>query len=109
MWSACSWAGRADRGSRCDRYLLGALFAFEGRHQPVHSYLERELHKYPLTSIPLSGDQLLAKIAAISERADRVTQPELLAIVDQLLRPAGFGEVFDDWGAKYPWMQSVRG
>ena len=90
-------------------YLLGVLFAFEGRHQPFYSYLERELHTYPLKSIPMSGDELLAKIAAVSERADLATQQELLAMVDALVRPAGFGDVFDDWDAKYPWMQSFRG
>jgi hypothetical protein len=90
-------------------YLLSVLFAREGRHQPFYSYLVRELHKYPLTSIPLSGDELLAKIAVVSENADLATQQELLAMVDALLRPAGFGDVFDDWGTKYPWMQSFRG
>lgn len=90
-------------------YLLGVLFAFEGRHQPFYSYLERELHKYPLVSIPLSGDQLLAKIAAVSERTDLATQQELLSMVDALVRAAGFGDVFDDWGTKYPWMQSFTG
>jgi len=30
-------------------------------------------------------------------------------MVDALLRPAGFGEVFDDWEEKYTWMQSLRG
>jgi hypothetical protein len=29
-------------------------------------------------------------------------------MVDALVRPAGFGDVFDDWGAKYPWMRSFR-
>ena len=29
-----------------------------------------------------------------------------LHVVDAFLRPAGFGDVFDDWGAKYRWMQS---
>jgi hypothetical protein len=90
-------------------YLLGVLFAFEGRHQPFYSYLERELHMYPLASLPMTGDQLLAKIAVVSENADLATQQELLAMVDELLRPDGFGDVFDDWGAKYPWMQSFRG
>jgi hypothetical protein len=90
-------------------FLLDVLFAFEGRHRPFYSYLEREIRKYPLTRLPLSGDQLLAKIAAMSESADLATQQELLAMVDALLRPAGFGDVFDDWGAKYPWMQSFRG
>jgi hypothetical protein len=37
------------------------------------------------------------------------TQQELLAMVDALLRPAGFGDVFDEWGEKYPWMQSFTG
>jgi hypothetical protein len=99
------------RSMRCLRLrdTLGVLFAFEGRHQPFYSYLERELHAYPLTSIPISGDELLAKIAVVSERADLATQQELLAMVDALVRPAGFGDVFDDWGAKYPWMQSFKG
>jgi hypothetical protein len=90
-------------------YLLSVLFGREGRHQPFYSYLERELRKYPLTSIPMSGYDLLAKIAAISETADLAAQQELLAMVDALLRPAGYGDVFDDWGAKYPWMQSFKG
>ena len=30
-------------------------------------------------------------------------------MVDALLRPAGYGDMFDDWGDKYPWMQSFRG
>ena len=89
-------------------YLLSVIFAFEGRHQPFYSYLERELRTYPLTRIPLSMDQLLAKIALVSEMADLRAQQQLLALVDALLRPAGFGEVFDSWGAKYPWMQTFR-
>jgi hypothetical protein len=85
------------------------LFGYESRHRPFYGYLERELRTYPLTSIPLSGDQLLAKIDTISASADRATQQELLAMVDTLLRPAGFGDVFDDWGEKYEWMQSFKG
>jgi hypothetical protein len=102
------------RGARLEAhdsigYLLDALFGYESRHRPFYGYLERELRTYPLTSIPLSGDQLLAKIDTISASADRATQQELLATVDMLLRPAGFGDVFDDWDNKYEWMQSFKG
>ena len=57
----------------------------------------------------MSRDQLLAKIAAVSEKAGLRTQQELLAMVDALLRPAGISDVFDDCGTKYPWMQSFTG
>jgi nucleotidyltransferase-like protein len=90
-------------------FLLAVLFGREGRHQPFYSYLERELRKYPLTSIPLTADELLAKLAAISETAELTTQQELLAMVDTLLRPDGYSHVFDDWGAKYSWMQTFKG
>jgi hypothetical protein len=29
-------------------------------------------------------------------------------MVDTLLRPAGFGDVIDDWAEKYEWMQSFK-
>ncbi len=101
------------RGARLEAhdsigYLLDVLFGYESRHRPFYGYLERELRAYPLTSIPLSGDQLLAKIDTSSASADRATQQELLAMVDTLLRPAGFGDVFDDWDEKYAWMQSFK-
>jgi hypothetical protein len=89
-------------------FLLDVLFGYENRHRPFYGYLERELRAYPLTRIPLSSDQLLAKIDAITADADHATQQELLAMVDTMLRPAGFGEVFDDWGDKYRWMQSFQ-
>jgi hypothetical protein len=102
------------RGARLEAhdsigYLLDMLFGYEGRHRPFYGYLERELRKYPLKNGLLSSDDLLAKIDAISASADRATQQELLAMVDALLRPAGFGEVFDDWEEKYAWMQRFKG
>jgi hypothetical protein len=90
-------------------YLLDILFAYEKRHRPYYGYLERELCIYPLTCIPLTSDQLLAKIDAIAASADRATQQELLAMVDALLRPGGFGDVFDSWGADYGWMHDFKG
>jgi len=102
------------RGARLEAhdsigYLLDVLFGYEGRHRPFYGYLERELRMYPLKNGLLSSDDLLTKIDAISASADRSTQQELLALMDTLLRPAGFGEVFDDWDAKYEWMQSFKG
>jgi hypothetical protein len=87
-------------------FLLDVLFAFEGRHRPFHGYLERELEHCPLQHTPLNGTKLLARISAVSEHADLEAQQELLAMVDALVRPEGFGDVFDDWGDKYSWMQS---
>jgi hypothetical protein len=89
--------------------LLDVLFGYEGRHRPFYGYLERELRTYPLRNVLLSSDDLLAKIDAITASADRATQQELLAMVDMLLRPAGFGDVIDDWAEKYEWMQSFKG
>jgi predicted nucleotidyltransferase len=102
------------RGARLEAndsigYLLDVLFGYEGRHRPFYGYLERELRKYPLKSLPISTDDLLAKIGAIDDSADRATQQELLAAVDALLRPAGFGDVFDDWKEKYEWMKTFKG
>ena len=101
------------RGARLEAhdsigYLLDVLFGYAGRHRTFYGYLERELRTYPLTSIPLSGDQLLTQIDLISASADRATQQELLAMADALLRPAGFSDVFDDWDEKYEWMQSFQ-
>jgi hypothetical protein len=101
------------RGARLEAhdsigFLLDVLFGYENRHRPFYGYLERELRAYPLTSIPLSSDQLLTKIDAILIDASPTAQQELLAMVDRLLRPAGFGEVFDDWDEKYQWMQSFQ-
>jgi hypothetical protein len=90
-------------------YLLDVLFGYQGRHRPYYGYLERELRMYPLTCIPLNTDQLLAKIDAIAASADRAAQQELLATVDALLRPDGFGDVFDSWGADYRWMHDFKG
>jgi hypothetical protein len=90
-------------------FLLDVLFGYEGRQRPYYGYLERELRTYPLASLPISGDELLAKIDAIAASADRATQQELLAMVDALLRPAGFGDVIDDWEDKYEWMRSYKG
>jgi hypothetical protein len=90
-------------------FLLDVLFAFERRHRPFYGYLERELERHPLQRLPLGGAELLAKLGAISERADLAAQQELLAMVDALLRPAGFGDVFDDWDEKYPWMLGFKG
>jgi len=102
------------RGARLEAHesigwLLDILFGYEGRHRPYYGYLERELRTYPLVSIALSGDQLLTQIDTITASADRATQQELLAMVDALLRPEGFGDVFDDWAEKYEWMRSFKG
>lgn len=90
-------------------FLLDLLFAHEGRHRAYYGYLEGELRKYPLKHLPLSSDALLAKIDTISANADGATQQEMLAMVDALLRPAGFGQVFDDWNEKYQWMRDFKG
>jgi hypothetical protein len=51
---------------------------------------------------------LLATIDTILASADAAAQQRLLAIVDLLGRLAGCGEVFEDWGDRYPWMQHYR-
>ncbi|MGH2557504.1 MAG: nucleotidyltransferase domain-containing protein [Thermomicrobiales bacterium] len=101
------------RGARLEAadalgYALTVIFAIEGRHRPYFGYLEREPRVYPLQTFPLDPDELLAMIDAVLDEADVPTQQRLLAIVDDLCRPAGFGDVFDGWGADYQWMQTFR-
>ena len=89
-------------------HALTVIFALEGRHRPYYGYLARELEARPLATFPLPTDELLATIDTIHATADAATQQRLLAIIDSLGRQAGCGEVFDEWGADYDWMQRYR-
>jgi len=89
-------------------HALTVIFALEGRHRPYYGYLARELQARPLVAFPLAADELLATIDIILATADPATQQRLLAIIDALGHQAGCGEVFDEWGAKYAWMQRYR-
>ena len=89
-------------------HALTAIFALEGRHRPYYGYLARELEARPLVTFPLPAEELLATIDIILATADAAAQQRLLAIIDALGRHAGCGEVFDEWGADYVWMQRYR-
>src|SRR5215212_8703399 len=89
-------------------HALTVIFALEGRHRPYYGYLARELEARPLAAFPLPADEMLAMIDTILASADAATQQRLLAIIDSLGRRAGCGEVFDEWGDRYPWMQQYR-
>jgi hypothetical protein len=89
-------------------HALTVIFALEGRHRPYYGYLARELEVRPLTTFPLPADDLLAMIDIILATADPAMQQRLLGIIDPLGRQAGCDEVFDEWGARYAWMQRYR-
>jgi predicted nucleotidyltransferase len=106
-------SGGNDLGARLEAadaigHALTVLFALEGRHRPYYGYLARELMARPLGSFPLPADELLSMIDIILASADAPTQQRLLAIVDSLGRQAGCGDVFDEWGDRYAWMQQYR-
>lgn len=77
-------------------FLLGAVFAVEGRVRPFNKYLAWELENYPLAE--WSGPELLAAV----ERAfdgDVRDQQALFREVERRARSLGFGDVLDGWGA----------
>src|SRR5215208_3995216 len=89
-------------------HALTVIFALDGRYRPYYGYLARELEARPLTTFPLPAGDLLAMIDIILATADPATQQRLLGIIDSLGHRAGCGEVFDEWGDRYPWMQQYR-
>jgi hypothetical protein len=89
-------------------HALTVIFALEGRHRPYYGYLARELEARPLGAFPLPADELLTTIDTILATADAAAHQRLLAIIDALGRQAGCGEVIDEWGADYVWMQRFR-
>jgi hypothetical protein len=100
---------RSAVGSRGrDRARPDGHHALEGRHRPYYGYLARELGARPLTTFPLPADDLLAMIDTILATADPTMQQRSLGIIDPLGRQAGCDEVFDEWGARYAWMQRYR-
>lgn len=68
-------------------------------------YLEKELRVYPLERFLLSADALLQCLTAVADSADVSSQQQLLAVVEELCRAEGMGDVFAAWGDAYPWMK----
>lgn len=89
-------------------YALTFIFALESRHRPYYGYLERELDARPLRSFPVPGDELLAMIAAITERGDAAPQQRLFAVIEPIAIAVGCADVLTSWGDKYPWIKDFR-
>lgn len=79
------------------KYLIGALFALEGRTQPYHGYLEKELIKFPLKNFPWKPQEFMKIMLKILNSADLKAQREVLGKSEKLFRKHGFGKNFDAW------------
>jgi predicted nucleotidyltransferase len=78
-------------------YLVGALFALEGRTQPYHGYLEKELIKFPLKKFPWKPQEFVKIMLKILNSADLKVQREVLEKVEKLFRKYGFEKNFNAW------------
>jgi predicted nucleotidyltransferase len=89
-------------------YALTFIFALERRHRPYFGYLERELNARPLASFSVPGDELLAMIAAITERGDAGPQQQLFAVIEPIAIEVGCADVLASWGYKYEWIKGFQ-
>jgi 2'-5' RNA ligase len=88
-------------------HLLDVVFALEGRHAPFPGYLELELEKYPLATLPISPTKLLELIESLLT-ADVAAQQETLRLLEPICRGQGLGDVIDAWD-DHSWMVSFTG
>jgi hypothetical protein len=77
-------------------FLLGLLFALDGRPRPFNKYLEWELARFPLPGWDTA--ELLEVIGRIAGTGEVAAQRRLFARVEAAAREAGHGAVLDAWG-----------
>ena len=86
--------------------LLDALFALDdGRLRPYYKFLEWELEIEPLQRAPFGAPELVSRCLAILAQADPADLRAMLVAVEATFGPAGYGAIFDGWGADLRWMK----
>lgn len=88
--------------------LLTLVFAINGRHRPFLGYVQKELEKYPLESLPWEPLDFVKKIKNVLETANLKTQQELLIGIEKMSLKIGYGKVFDSWEGKDKWAMSYK-
>lgn len=85
-------------------YALHVLFAWEGRLKPYPVWLEHELQRAPLSTLPLTSDELLSWLTRIVEDGDIAALQRLFTLVLDLADQHGHGDVIASWGGDIAWM-----
>lgn len=93
-------AGHLDACETIPR-ILTFVFAIEGRTRPFNKFLKWELENYPLSKLPISMEDFLAKIETILAGGDFQTQKDLMEIISKLARENGQSEEIRDWVGYY--------
>jgi hypothetical protein len=88
-------------------YLVGALFALEGRTQPYYGYLEKELANFPLKYFPWKPKEFIKIMLKILDTADLLAQRRVFGRVEKLFRKHGFGKNFDAWRNLFSWIKKT--
>ena len=87
-------------------YALHVLFAWEGRLKPYPVWLEHDLQTAPLTTLPLTSEELLSLIGRIVTHGDIAALQELLAGILDSAEARGYSDVIATWGEDVAWMRS---
>lgn len=81
--------------------ILTFIFVIENRVRPFNKFLVWELENHPLTKLPISSSEFIAKIKNIAQNADFETQKELLEIMRKLAMENGYTDEVDGWKWHY--------
>lgn len=93
-------AGHLDATETIPR-ILTFIFAIEKRVRPFNKFLVWELENHPLTKLPISASDFIAKIKIVAQNADFETQKELLEIMRKLAMENGHTDEITDWEGYY--------
>ncbi len=94
--------------SRSIHFLLEVLFGIEGRVAPYYKYLDWELARYPLESLEMQREEIVASLMRILDDADVRTQQRLLQATERGCRAAGYGDILDDWEPDLKWVRTYK-
>jgi hypothetical protein len=86
-------------------HALHVLFAWEGRLKPYPVWLADELQMTPLTTLPLSSDQLLRVLTRIVADGDVTALQDLCAMIVDVAQERGHDDVIASWGEAIAWMR----
>ena len=87
-------------------HALHLLFAWDGRLKPYPVWLEHDLETAPLSSLPLSGDDLLCLLTRIVADGDVAAMQDLFTMIVRASAERGHGDIVAAWGEDVGWIRS---
>lgn len=89
-------------------YALHVLFAWEGRLKPYPVWLAYDLRTEPLTTLPMTSEELLALLGLIVMEGDVFALQGLFTMILSIAEERGHGDVIDSWGKDVAWIHSFN-